>query len=77
MKNSTKAKVSAVRSSLRQVAAAFALHPAYPAWIDADSGLSFSATIVTPRVRDSLVLRLVTPTKPHSLRHASHAHGAR
>ena len=74
MKNSAKAKVSAVR----QVAAAFnTLRPAYPAWIDADSGLSFSATVVTPRVRDSLILRLVTPAKPHSLRHASHAHGAR
>ena len=78
MKNSAKAKVSAVRKSLRQVAAAFnTLRPAYPAWIDADSGLSFSATVVTPRVRDSLILRLVTPAKPHSLRHASHAHGAR
>ena len=77
MKNSAKAKVSAVRSSLRQVAAAFTLRPTYPAWIDADSGLSFSATIVTPRVRDSLVLRLVEPKKPHPLRHASYAHGAR
>jgi hypothetical protein len=77
MKNSAKAKVSAVRSSLRQVAAAFALRPAYPAWIDADSGLAFSATIVTPRVRDSLVLRLVEQKKPHPLRHASYAHGAR
>jgi len=77
MKNSTKAKVSAVRSSLRQVAAAFTLRPAYPAWIDDDSGLAFHGTVVTPRVRDSLILRLVTPAKPHPLRHASHAHGAR
>jgi hypothetical protein len=76
MKNSAKAKVSAVQASLRQVAAAFTLRPAYPAWIDADSGLAFSATIVTPRVRDSLVLRLVSK-KPHPLRNASYAHGAR
>lgn len=76
MKNSAKAKVSAVQASLRQVAAAFALRPAYPAWIDADSGLTFSATVVTPRVRDSLVLRLVSK-KPHPLRNASYAHGAR
>jgi len=76
MKNSAKAKVSAVQASLRQVAAAFTLRPAYPAWIDADSGLAFSATVVTPRVRDSLVLRLVAK-KPHPLRNASYAHGAR
>jgi hypothetical protein len=76
MKNSAKAKVSAVQASLRQVAAAFTLRPAYPAWIDADSGLAFSATVVTPRVRDSLVLRLVSK-KPHPLRNASYAHGAR
>lgn len=77
MKNSAKAKVSAVHTSLRQVAAAFTLRPAYPAWIDDDSGLAFHATVVTPRVRDSLVLRLVTPKKPHPLRNASYAHGAR
>ena len=76
MKNSAKAKVSAVQASLRQVAAAFTLRPAYPAWINADSGLAFSATVVTPRVRDSLVLRLVSK-KPHPLRNASYAHGAR
>lgn len=77
MKNSAKAKVSAVRMSLRQVADAFVMRPAFPAWIDADSGLTFSATVVTPRVRDSLVLRLVEQKKPHSLRHSSYAHGAR
>jgi len=77
MKNSAKAKVSAVRTSLRQVAAAFALRPAYPAWIDADSGLAFPATTVTPRVRDSLILRLVQPKKSLTPRQASYAHGAR
>lgn len=76
MKNSAKAKVSAVRKSLREVAAAFALRPAFPAWIDSDSGLAFHATVVTPRVRDSLVLRLVSK-KPHPLRDGSYAHGAR
>lgn len=74
MKHTAKAKVSAVRSSLRQVAAAFTLRPAFPAWIDAESGLAFSTTVVTPRVRDSLVLRLVAK-KDHSLRNASYAHG--
>ena len=75
MKNSTTAKVSAVRASLRQVAAA--LRPTFPAWIDADQGLAFSATVVTPRVRDCLVLRLVEGRKSHSLRHHTYAPGAR
>jgi len=75
MKNSPKARVSAVRKSLRQVAAA--LRPAFPAWIDDAQGLPFSATVATPRVRDSLVLRLVAQKKPLLLRHASYAHGAR
>jgi hypothetical protein len=76
MKHSAKAKVSAVRASLRQVAAAFALRPAFPAWIDAEQGLAFSATVATPRVRDSLVLRLVAK-KAHPLRTTAYAHGAR
>ena len=77
MKNSAKAKVSAVRSSLREVAAAFnTLRPTFPAWVDSDSGLAFHATVVTPRVRDSLILRLVSK-KPHPLRDGSYAHGAR
>ena len=77
MKNSAKAKVSAVRKSLREVAAALhTLRPAFPAWIDSDSGLAFHATVGTPRVRDSLILRLVSK-KPHPLRDGSYAHGAR
>lgn len=75
MKRSAKAKVSAVRASLRKVAAALALRPAFPAWIDAEQGIAFSA-VVTPRVRDCLVLRLVERPKP-ALRSASYAHGAR
>jgi hypothetical protein len=77
MRRLAKAKVSAVRVSLRKVAAALALRPAFPAWIDAESGVSFSATVVSPRVRDCLVLRLVEQKKPHPLRPASYAHGAR
>lgn len=77
MKSSANAKVSAVRASLRQVAAALALRPVYPAWIDSDSGLSFPTTVVTPRVRDCLVLRLVERKQPHALRSPSYAHGAR
>lgn len=77
MKSSAKAKVSAVQASLRKVAAALVLRPAFPAWIDAESGLAFPATVVTPRVRDCLVLRLVDRKKSHSLRSPSYAHGAR
>lgn len=76
MKSSAKAKVSAVRASLRQVAAALTLRPAFPAWIDAESGVAFPAAVVTPRVRDCLVLRLVE-RKPATVRSASYAHGAR
>ena len=76
MKRSAPAKVSAVRASLRQVAAALALRPAFPAWIDAEQGISYPAT-VTPRVRDCLVLRLVEGRKSHSLRSHTYAHGAR
>jgi hypothetical protein len=72
MKNSPKARVSAVRKSLRQVAAA--LRPTFPAWIDDAQGLPFSATVPTPRVRDSLVLRLVAQKKPLLLQHTSYTH---
>jgi hypothetical protein len=77
MKNSSPAKARAGRDPLRQVAAALELHRAYPAWIDDEQGLPFSATVATPRVRDSLVLRLVDTKRPLLLRHASYAHGAR
>jgi len=45
---------------------------AFPAWIDAGSGPAFVA-IVTPRVRDGLVLRLVTQAKSGHGRNASDA----
>ena len=57
-------KVTAVRGPRRKAAVRVAL-PAtvrgvYPAWIDAgESGVAFSAAVVTPRVRDGLVLRVV------------------
>jgi hypothetical protein len=76
MKNSNKARASGVQESLRKVATAFTPR-VFPVWIDDEQAVSFSASLVQPRVRDSLILRLVTPTKSPSLRHASHAHGAR
>lgn len=75
MKRSAKAKVSAVRASLRKVASAL-VRPAFPSWIDAENGVAFSA-VVSPRVRDCLVLRLVDRKKTDPLRAAHYAHGAR
>ncbi len=65
-------KISAARLLVRKVAA---VRSAYPAWIDAEQGLSFAATQVMPRVRDGLVLRLVNPKKPGSGR--GHSDGLR
>jgi hypothetical protein len=54
-------KISPSRVPLRKVAAALLDHRSFPAWIDAGTGIPFSATspVVTSRVRDSLILRLV------------------
>jgi hypothetical protein len=89
----TKAKAASLQPSVRQVPRVFTVRPAYPAWIDAEQGLSFAASprrvpalsarvsllpvVVTPRVRDCLVLRLVERKKLHSQRTVSHAHGGR
>jgi hypothetical protein len=88
----TKAKAASLQPSVRQVPRGCALRPAYPAWIDAEQGLSFAAVsrasaigpraslfpvVVTARVRDCLVLRLVERKKLHSLTTVSHAHGGR
>ncbi|MDB6168918.1 MAG: hypothetical protein JWM88_1782 [Verrucomicrobia bacterium] len=77
MNHSPKTKVSRVQASLRRAAAVLALRPSYPAWIDAEQGLAFSATVATPRVRDCLVLRLVERPSSHPLGNASYAHGGR
>ena len=54
-------KIPSTRLPLRKMAAAILEHAPFPAWIDANTGVSFSSSsvTVTPRVRDSLVLRLV------------------
>lgn len=50
----------------------------FPAWIDAsERGVAFSATTVMPRVRDSLVLRVVHRPKHSAPRRDAHAFGAR
>lgn len=59
-------KISPSRVPLRKVAAALLDGRSYPAWIDAGTGVPFSASsvVVTSRVRDSLILRVVA--KRHS-----------
>jgi hypothetical protein len=55
-------KLASTRVPLRKMAAALLENPPFPAWIDAATGVPFSthtSVSVTPRVRDSLVLRLV------------------
>lgn len=50
----------------------------FPAWIDAADGAAFSTKkVVTPRVRDALVLRTVPLKKPANPRSATHGPGAR
>jgi hypothetical protein len=51
------------------LAAAAASRRIFPAWIDAGTGPAFVA-IVTPRVRDGLILRLVAQAKPGAARNA-------
>jgi hypothetical protein len=46
--------------------------PAFPAWIDAESGAAYR-TLVTPRVRDGLVLRVVDPIPSGRGRTSAHA----
>lgn len=82
MRRSTKAKVAVARVPLRKAAAVPAILVAvprrvYPAWIDAgESGVAFSATTVTSRVRDGLVLRVVGQKKSVHVRNLSRGPGA-
>ncbi|MCW5548695.1 MAG: hypothetical protein KIT44_06995 [Opitutaceae bacterium] len=62
------APLSPSRLPLRKVAASLLARRQFPAWIDAtDGGLSCPLAPVFPRVRDSLVLRVVPRRKPRSL----------
>lgn len=83
MRRSAKIKVAVARVPLRkavslEVPLSVAPRRAFPAWIDsAEGGLAVSATPVTPRVRDGLVLRVVSHKKPVAARSLSHGAGAR
>ncbi len=61
------AKVSPSRLPLRKVAAALLANRQFPAWIDAaEPGMMNPLAVVMPRVRDSLVLRVVAKRRPRS-----------
>lgn len=61
------AKVSPSRLPLRKVAATLLAERQFPAWVDAaEGGVAYPLAVVMPRVRDSLVLRLVAKRKPRS-----------
>ena len=63
------------RVRLRKFASALIAQRAYPAWIDAGTGVPFSASaVVSNRVRDSLVLRLVAKRHYRDIPDASGAH---
>ena len=61
------------------LSASAAARGAFPAWIVADeSGVAFPAkTLVTPRVRDGLVLRTVAKTKSPTSKPSPDGHSAR
>lgn len=60
------------------VSASVAARRSFPAWIDAgDQGIALSAGLVLPRVRDALVLRVVSRRKDAKAKGGGHAGGAR
>ena len=81
MRRIAKTKIANARVLPRRAAAAATVWARrdFPAWIDAaERGVAFSATCVTPRVRDGLVLRLVAQKKRiGSSRRTPDAHGGR
>ena len=67
------AKVSSTRALLNR-AATLAVSHTLPAWIDAND-FSVAHSCATPRVRDSLVLRLVAGRRSERSRPLIHATG--
>ena len=75
------AKVTAARLPLRRAATGLAAsRRPFPAWIDAEQGLVFSALTspaVTARVRSGLVLRAVCSPQPKQPRRSDNVRGTR
>lgn len=69
-------KISPARVSVSKFTTALLDRRSYPAWIDAGTGVPFSAasSIVTARVRDSLVLRVVAKRHNRALSDVRGAH---
>jgi len=74
-------KITAARLPLRKSGAgSLAASGGFPAWIDAEQGLAFSVARpvhVSSRVRDGLVLRVVTSHQPGRLRPSTHVRASR
>jgi hypothetical protein len=81
MRRVVKVKALATRVPLRKTAmtASAASRRGFPAWIADDEGaVAFPAkTAVTPRVRDGLVLRIVSKKKVSGAKGSSHANSTR
>jgi hypothetical protein len=80
MRRAAKVKALATRMPLRKAAmsSSAAARRNFPAWITADeTGVAFPAKAAMPRVRDGLVLRVVSKKKPAKTKSTSHGPGAR
>lgn len=84
MRRTTKVKLAVAHVPLRKaaapavVAAPLASRRVLPAWIvGQERGDSVTATAVTSRVRDGLVLRVVAQKKSLHVRNSSHGSAAR
>ncbi len=74
-------KLAVVRLPRRKPAGGIAaVRRGFPAWIDAEQGHAFSAARpfhVSSRVRDGLVLRVVSTHQPGRLQPSTHVRGSR
>ena len=80
MRRTVKVKALATRLPIRKAAltASPAARRPFPAWIDASEGaVAFPAAVVTPRVRDGLVLRTVAKKSSAKSKGPNDAPGAR
>ena len=80
MRRSVKVKPLSARATLRKSAlsASASARRSFPAWIDAsEHGVAFTVSVVTPRVRDGLVLRPVAKRKSGKSKGAIDANGSR
>ena len=80
MRRSLKVKALSTRVPARKSAmtASAASRRGFPAWIDAgEDAVAFPAKTATPRVRDGLVLRIVSKNKTPRAKGSTHGDGKR